>query len=139
MQTSIKHHIFVLLVRFIVYLLARKTFFIIAFILLRLFFLILVLVNLSEGIEAEFHFVLFFSFRGSFLVIKSLEHPIGAVNFILSFSIGLFLTFFMLWLFDDLDVIILRLTVNTFGHELCSDAIEAIDEAFGVSGLCALP
>ena len=47
-------------------------------------------------------------------MIKSLEHPIRAVNFILSFSIKLFLTFFMLWLFDDLYVIILRLTVKTF-------------------------
>ena len=71
-------------------------------------------------------------------MIKCLEHPIGTVNFILSFSIYLFLTLVMLWLFDDLYVIILRLTVKTFWHELCSDAVEAIDEAFGVSGLRAL-
>ena len=116
----------------------RATIFSNAFILIWLFFLILVLVNLSERIEAEFHFVLLFSFCSSYLMIKCLEHPIRAVNFILMFSIELFLTLVMLWLFDDLNVIILRLTVKTFWHELCSDAVEAIDKAFGVSSLCAL-
>ena len=72
-------------------------------------------------------------------MIKCLEHPIRTVNFILSFSIELLLTLFFRRLFDVLGVIILRLTVNTFGHELCSYAVEAIDEAFGVSCLRTFP
>ena len=71
-------------------------------------------------------------------MIKCLEHPIGAVNFVLSLIIELLLTLFMSWFFDDLSVIILRLTVHTFRHELSSYAVEAIDEAFGVSGFRAL-
>ena len=71
-------------------------------------------------------------------MVKCLEHPISAVNFILPLIIELFLTLFMSWFFDDLSVIILRLTIHTLGHELCSYAVKAIDEAFGVSGLRAL-
>ena len=101
MQTSIKHHIFILAkIVVIVYLLTRMHRLII-FILLRLFFLILLLVNLSEGVEAKFHFICFFSLNGSFLVIKCLEHPIGAVNVILPlsfFMVELFLIKVLRWL-----------------------------------------
>ena len=82
-------------------------------------------------------------------MIKCLEHPIGAVNVILSlsfFMVELFLTkvvrrrltTFRKLLVNDISlsfIIIARLAINTFRHELGGNAVEAIDKSFGVSGL----